>query len=179
MLYAAQSNFNTLSMVKNKRDCHRLYLGPKDTGSLDMRIFSLTNRDTVKLLTGWLQSGPCQGHTPLATRTSGLSTNVLVKSLLTSSPAICTCYYAFVLQVNDSILRLKIKTQPYLFSLFFLWPCPDMIVTCKWINLKSHLSYSSPNRFTEPRYLLSYLLFCSPFLPQSFIFDRKWVRLHQ
>lgn len=52
MLYAAQSNFNTLSMVKIKETAYRLYLGPKDTGSLDMRIFNLTNRDTVKLLTG-------------------------------------------------------------------------------------------------------------------------------
>lgn len=172
MLYAAQSNFNTLSMVKIKETAYRLYLGPKDTGSLDMRIFNLTNRDTVKLLTGWLQSGPCQGHTPLATRhlwavhqracqvTANLITSHLYVLLRLLSFKSMTPFWGYI--QNSSLT-----------SSFFLWPCPDMIVTCKWINLKSHLSYSSPNRFTEPRYLLSYLLFCSPFLPQSFIFDSE------
>ena len=53
MLYAVQSNFNTLSVVKIKETLHyRQNLGPKDTGSLDMIIFNLSNRDTLKLLTG-------------------------------------------------------------------------------------------------------------------------------
>lgn len=93
MLYAVQSNFNTLSVLNVKEIMHyRVNLGTKDAGSLNVKIFTLSNKEIKTPLVGYSLGHVRATHCWL-NGISGQPTDVLVKSLITSSPAICTCYY--------------------------------------------------------------------------------------
>lgn len=65
MLYRATLICLVYWILKETKDDNvlRVNLWTKDTGLLNMIIFSLSGKDTWKLMTSWLQCGPYQGHT--------------------------------------------------------------------------------------------------------------------